>query len=330
MRTMKRYWIVLCVVIAFCMTGSAWAAKKVVVISGVTEKAAMESGNKTVCEGIAETLKPAGIVPDYLWVELDSLATDELKSAAADKIIAEARAKKPDLIIAINDNLLGHMVKKVNDIPVVFCWIFKPPQMLGLPKDNFTGVTRMSYAADIWIMTKQLTGAKTVALLSKMNPSMAGVKKYLEAGADKLEAASGVRYKDMYLTDNFDEWKKAVNTFAYDFIYLADTSRIKDGDRELPRTETVGWTVENSKVPVIAATEADVEAGAMFAIVTSERTIGKHAAESALKVLNGTPPSKVPYVTSSKGKLVINMKTAQKYKIEIPYDLLASAEKVYE
>lgn len=313
-----------------CITVPAWAAQKVVVVSGVTEKNAVANGNQLVCEGIKETLKPADIVPDFLWVELDSLASDDLRAAAADTIIAEARAKKPDVIIALNDNLLGYMVKKVDDIPVVFCWIFKPPQLLGLPKANFTGVTRMSYAADIWIMTRQLTGAKTVGLLSKNNPSMAGVKKYLAAGADKLEAASGVRYKDMYLVNSFDDWKKAVNTFPYDFIYLADTSRIRDGDRELSRKETVGWTVEHSKVPVIAATEVDVEAGGLFSIVTSERTIGAKAGESALKILNGTPPSNVPYVTSSKGNLLVNLKTAQKYNIEIPYDLLATATKVYE
>lgn len=330
MRKVKSYWIVLCVLVSLCVAGPSLAAKKVVVISGVTEQNALESGNKAVCEGIKESFKPAGIEPVFLWVELDSLATEEAKSAAADTVIASARALKPDLIMTINDNILKYVVTKVADLPVVFCWIFNPPQVLGLPKDNITGVTRGSYAADIWIMTKQLTGGKTVALLSKNNPSMAGVKAYLAAGADKLEAASGVRYKEMYLVDTFDAWKNVVNTFACDFIYLADTSRLKDGDRELPRKEAVGWTVEHSKVPVVAATEADVEDGALFAIVTSERTIGMQAAESALKILNGTSPSQVPYVTSTKGKLVINIKTAQKYKMDIPYDLLASADKVYE
>ena len=50
----------------------------------------------------------------------------------------------------------------------------------------------------------------------------------------------------------------------------------------------------------------------------------------AQKILSGTPVSEVPIQPSSKGKLVINAKTAQKYNIDIPYEILSSAEKVYE
>lgn len=330
MRKLGFYGIMLCVLMSFCVAGPALAAKTVVVMAGVTEAASVSTRTNMVYDGIKETLKPAGIVPAVIWTELDALATPELKVAAVDAALAKARAMKPDLIIATNDNLVGILTQKVTDIPVVFCWIFAPPQYLGLPKDNFTGITRMSYAVDNWIMAKQLFGAKIVGLLSRDNPSMQGVKGYLTAGADKLEAASGVRYKDMFLVKTMDEWKKAVESFPYDFIYLADTSEIQDGDKVLSRDEVTTWTVAHSKVPVIAATESDVAAGALFSVVTSERTIGIKAGESALKVLSGTAPSQVPYVTSSKGRLLINMKTAQQYKIDIPYDLLASADKVYE
>ena len=50
----------------------------------------------------------------------------------------------------------------------------------------------------------------------------------------------------------------------------------------------------------------------------------------ALQVLGGTPIDSLKIVTSTKGKLVINGKTAEKMKVDIPYDLLATAEKVYE
>ena len=330
MKTLRFFRPILIVIVVVCITVPAWAAQKVVVISGVPEAAAVQSRNDQVCQGIKEVLKTEGIVPSFEWVGLDALATVELKSAAVDKVLAKAKAEKPDLLIVLNDNMLGYVIKKVDDLPVVFCWIFTPPQYLGLPKANFTGVTRMSYAADNWIMAKQLLGANTVGLLSKDNPSMAAVKGYLAAGADKLEAVSGVRYKDMFLVKTFDEWKKAVEAFPYDFIYIADSSQVMDGDRVMERAELTGWTVKHSKVPVIAATEADVEAGALFSVVTSEKTIGVKAAESAVKILKGAAPADVPYVTSSKGRLLINIKTAQQYKLEIPYDLLASADKVYE
>ena len=119
---------------------------------------------------------------------------------------------------------------KIGDIPVVFTYIFATPDSFGLPKANVTGVLRSSYAADIWGLANKLLGVKTVGVMSKKTTSMEGAKKYLTAGADKLEAASGVRFKEMNLIDTFEEWEKIIKTFPEDLVYLADTSRItKDG-----------------------------------------------------------------------------------------------------
>jgi ABC-type uncharacterized transport system substrate-binding protein len=110
---------------------------------------------------------------------------------------------------------------------------------------------------------------------------------------------------------------------------MADTSRIVKDGKELPRQELVRWTVENAKVPVIAAADSDVEAGGLLSIVTSEKAMGALTAETSLEILNGVTPSQV-YKQSKKGKLLINAKTAQKYKVNIPYDILSTAEKIYE
>lgn len=317
----------------FCISSQVFAAKTVVVISGVSEDHAIQTRNAAVIDGIKDVLKSEGIVPSFEWLGLEvdpALATPEAKSAAVDKVLANVRAKKPDLLMVLNDAMVGQVVKKVDDLPIVFAWVFYPPQYLGLPKANVTGVTRFSYAADNWILANQLLKAKTVGMLSQDNASMQGVKGMMAAVADKLEAASGVRYKDMVLVKTFDEWKKAVQAFSYDFIYVAYPGDITDKGKVLSRKDVMEWTVANSKVPVIAATEVDVEAGALFSVVTSEKTIGIKAAESAVKILKGAKPADVPYVTSAKGRLVFNIKTAQKYKLDIPYDLLASADRVIE
>jgi ABC-type uncharacterized transport system substrate-binding protein len=260
---------------------------------------------------------------------MDSLADEAAKTAAGDAAIAKAKEQKPDLVITLNDDALKFIGSRIDDIPVVFAWIFGAPNTLGMPKDNVTGIIRASYAADIWKLANKLFGAKTVALISKNSASMKGISKVLEGRAPLLEKDSGVKYSGMILCDTLAEWEKAVTTFQYDFIYLADTSRIMKDGKEMTRQETAAWTVANAKVPVIAAAEGDVEAGALYSIVTSETAIGRLAAERALEILNGAPPNPV-YGQSKKGKLVINMKTAQKYKLEIPYDILSTADKVFE
>ncbi len=331
MKDLKFVCLMACMLMVTLFAGNALAAKKVLVINGVTEAEAKRIGNyELVYNGIKEGLATVGIEPEFQYIELDSYKSDEEKNAAGDKAIETALAAKPDLIITLNDNCLKYVGSRIDSVPVVFAYIFGKPETLGMPKDNATGVLRRSYAVDIWGTAHKLLGAKTVALMSKDGMSMRGVRKYLTAMADKLEAGSGVRYKEMYLLNTFEEWKAAVDSFPEDFIYLADTSRITEGDKVLSREEITRWTVDNAKVPVIAATEADVKAGALFAIVTSEHAIGLAAAELAVKVLNGTAPKDIPYFSSTNGKLVVNVKTAQTSKVEIPYEILSSAEAIYE
>ena len=334
MKLFKSEWLAVGALVLALFTGNAMADgiadKVVVVISGVSEASAGPIGYQMVYDGINEGFKAAGITPKYLWVEMDTLPDDAAKDAAGDAMLAKARELKPDLIITLNDDCLKFLGSKVDDIPVVFAWIFGAPSSLGMPKDNITGIIRASYAADIWTLAKKvLPKADTVALLSKYSASMQGIRKILFGRAPLLKKKSGVEFKEMYLVNTFPEWSDRVNHFEEDFIYLADTSRIIKDGKELSRGETTSWTVANSKKPVIAASEVDVKAGALFSIVTSEKGIGKMAAEEALKILNGAAPDQV-YKSSKKGKLVFNTKTAQKYGIEIPYELLETAEAVYE
>lgn len=306
------------------------SGKKVVVISGVSEES---SGNilgyKFIYDGINEVLKPAGITPVYQWVEMDTLPSDEAKTAAADEAIAKARAVKPDLIVTLNDDALKFIGARIDDIPVIFSWVFGAPSSLGMPKDNVTGIIRKSYAVDIWRMAKRLMEVETVGMLSKYSLTVEGVKKTLLAKADLLEKASGVRFKDMIMCNTFDEWQKAVKEFPYDLLYLADTSRITKDGKAMNSADLTAWTVANAKVPVIAAAEKDVAAGALYSIVTSENGIGKMVAETAIGILNGGEVNQA-YQASKKGKFVVNLKTAVQKKTEIPYEILATADKVYE
>jgi len=305
------------------------SGKKVVIVSGVAKERYEATGYHLIYKGIDEVFKVSGIKPVYQWAEMTYMTTDEDKTKAGDVAIANARAEKPDVIITLDDDALKFVAARIEDIPIVFGYVFGSPSALGMPMDNVTGIIRASYAADIWRLGNKLFGAKTVGLISKNSGPMQGVKTTLAGRAAFIEKEIGVLCKDTILCETFEEWQQAVNTFPYDMIYLADTSRIVKDGKEMTRQELVGWTVENAKKPVFAATESDVEAGALLAIVTSESAMGAMTAETAMEILNGAEPAQV-YKQSKKGKLVINAKTAQKYKVNIPYDILSTAEKIFE
>lgn len=310
-------------------SGQALAVKHVTVISGIGKVNINRIDTiQPVFEGIREGLKSAGIVPEFQFVELGAV-DESIKDAVGASALALTMSHKPDLIITLTDDALAYVGTKVNKLPVVFAWIFRKPYDLGLPKPNITGVIQDNLAAATWGLTKELTGAATVTMLSKDNEFMQGVKQYLEANKDKLQSASGVQLSYVQLVDRFSDWTEAVRNCRSKMIYLADTSRI-DRNGHMKSEEVVRWTVTNATVPVIAATEKDVKAGALLAFVPDNKATGLRAADLALKILDGAKPSDIPYVTNSKTALMINRSTARRYGIVLPRQVMAWATKIFE
>ena len=315
----------------FFLPGTAFAAGTAVVVVGVSESYITAGSAFELCiSAVKTTLQEEKIACELIYSGIDEGVDEETRTKLGKEAAAKARSYNPSVIIALNDYSVQHMALNINDIPIVGAFFFSPPAALGLPKPNVTGVMRGSYASDIWKMAKQLTGAKTVGMLSRNSFSMSGVKTTIMAKAKVLEEQTGVKLVDMYLCDSFDQWENKVKNWSEDLLYIIDTSRLTRNDKMLTAEEVVKWTVENSAVPVIATNEPDTRFGAMFSIVVSEPAWGRQAAEMALKVLSGTPVSNLPMETVKEGNLLINAKTVDKYKIEIPYEILESASHVYE
>jgi ABC-type uncharacterized transport system substrate-binding protein len=310
---------------------NAFCAGKAVIVLGVTEEYLTPGGAFELCvKAVQSSLKEEGVSEEIVYSKIDEATNDTDRDALGKETAEKVRTLKPDVLIALGDHCLRLMSNYINDIPIVGAFFFSPPDALGLPKPNVTGVTRGSYAADMWKMAYQLTGAKTVAMVSRNSFAMEGVKKTILAKAADLEKATGVKLVDMFLFDTMEQWEDMVKKKPADLLYIIDSSRMKKGDKILTSEETVRWTVENSPVPVIATNEMDTRYGAMFSIVVSEPAWGRHAAVMALKILSGTPVSGIPMEAVKEGNLLINSKTVEKYKIEIPYEILTSASHVYE
>lgn len=330
LQVMKRkLWLALIWSVMAMAGEQALAANNVIVISGIGKVNTKHVVTiEYVLDGIREGLRSGGIVPEFQYVEL--LAIDEgIRDGVGSAALALAMSHKPDLVITLTDDALKYIGTKIKDIPVVFSWIFDNPYSLGLPMPNITGVTRGSHAASNWALGKKLTGATTVTMLSKNNASMQGAKQLLEANKKKLEIATGVKLVDIQLVDRFSEWAEAVKNCQSKMIYLADTSLI---DRNGPMTceEIVHWTMANTPVPVIAAAEKDVKAGALMAFISDDKAMGLRTADLALKILNGAKPLDIPYAATSKAVLVINRSTAKKYGIVLSNAILSGGTKFYD
>ena len=323
--------IVYCLLLLSVFAGNAWCEGKAAIIVGLPETLIKNTPTfGPLFNNLEATLKSNNISWEYFYIALDNEPDDAARMALGKETIKNVKATNPNVIISIFDNVISFVAKQVEDVPVVAGYFFSAPQALGLPTDNITGVARRSFAVDIWSIANQITGAKTVAMISKKNFSMAQVRTGMLAKADELEKISGVRLKEMYLCDTFDEWKKVIENSTDDIIYAVGTTLIMNGDAEMSSAELVQWTVDHAKGIVVGATEDIAKEGALFSVVTSEGIWGRQMGDMVVKIINGTPVSDIPMETVSKGKLVINAKTAMDKNIDIPYEILNSADQVFE
>lgn len=321
-----------CLLILMLCAGNAAAQKNVLVVCPINKEAAERIDTYIkFFAAVEEILKPQQINTEYLYVELDNAPDDAARSVRAKEAIEQIKKKKPDVIVATSDLSVKYIATQIDTIPCVFGYVYGDIKALGLPKPNVTGVNRRSYAPDIWGLANKLMGVKTVAMLTKESPPMHGIRQMLLAKAEGLEKLCGVKFLEMYMVNTLAEWEAKAKDFPADMIYIGEPSRLLKADgSQTGRKEVVEWTVANSKKPVIAATGEDVEYGALFTILSSEKTWGNQTAELVSKILNGKTVAELPIEDVKKGALWINTKTALQYKIEIPYAILSTAEKIFE
>ena len=65
-----------------------------------------------------------------------------------------------------------------------------------------------------------------------------------------------------------------------------------------------------------------------FAKVAEEQ--GDWAAAAALKIMGGASPDSIPLAKNEKGKLIINTRIAKNLGVEIPFEVLESADHIIE
>jgi len=251
---------------------------------------------------------------------------DQLPALAADLV------RRQVAVIVTNSPLVAQVAKAATTtIPILFA-IGSDPIKDGLvaslnrPGGNLTGLTYLAVelAPKLLEFVHEAAPAPTVAVL--VNPNNAAlaepVARDVQAAAGKL----GLQLLVLHASSERD----------FDAVF-ASLARARAGGLVIGPDPTFGTRVERlaaltrqRALPAIYTDRRFAEDGGLLSYGTSFTDAWRQVGFYASRILKGERPADLPVHQATKVELVVNMKTARAFGLNVPPQLLARADEVIE
>jgi len=318
---MKRFALSASVMILMLIVaGSAFAAgKKVLFIDSYHEGYAWSDG---VFRGVETGLDGKGVELQVVRMDTKRNKSDDFKKSAALKVKSVIEGFNPDVVISADDNAAKFLIMpyyKDAALPFVFCGVNWDASVYGMPYSNVTGMVEVAPVAELLDQLSQYAPGKKIGYI-------AADVLTTHKEADNYKKVLGIDTINYYAAD-MEDWKKGFVELQgqVDTLIVGNTAGL-DGWDEAAASAFVN---ANTKVPT-GATDEHMAPFAMFGFTKVPEEQGFYAANTALKILDGSSPKSIPVVKNKEGKLYVNLQIASVVGVEIPFELLSSASKVIE
>lgn len=230
---------------------------------------------------------------------------------------------QPDVVVASDDNAAKYLIEPYysgSDLPVVFCGLNWDASQYGFPTNNVTGMLERSpYAAMLERLSVFAQGGRI---------GIIGTKRFThEKEVFYAKSVVGVQDADIKLVGGFAEWKEA-------YVALQKTV---DMMIVFPCDGIDGWNPGLAEAFVMAHTSkptGTVVDANVWLVLLGEVKIAEEqgwwAGRTALKILDGTPPSAIPVTENKRFRLYLNMQLARQMGIRFPVEWIQQATFVEE
>lgn len=248
-----------------------------------------------------------------LWVSEYNLKDEEPA-----EIYSKIAKEKPDIVVTLGSHASKLAKERIKEIPVVFCMVFNPKQMIG---SNITGVS-MEIPAEIQIkgIKEILPDAKNMGLI------------YSPGSKADYEAISWV-----YGQNGFKLITRKVDLEEELSGALKDISSQIDCFLMIPDSKIYSpISVKHLLIqslregfPVIGLSSLYTKAGALFSFDCDYEDLGRQAGGITLRILNGEKPGDIAPSIPKKTKLSLNLATAERLGIKIPSQIIKESSEVF-
>jgi ABC-type uncharacterized transport system substrate-binding protein len=247
------------------------------------------------------------------------------------KYAAELVALAPDVILAPGSATTGPLLQATRTIPIVFATIPDPVgagfvESLARPGGNATGFIAFEYGLSAkWLeLLKQIAPSVTRAAILRDSAVASGIGQF---GAIQSVAPSvGVEVNPINVRDAA-EIERAVAAFAR----ASNGGLIVTGSAltAIHRALIVKLAAQY-RLPAVYPGRYWVTGGGLISYGPDRVDQYRLAAGYVDRILKGEKPADLPVQAPTKYELVINLKTAKTFGLDVPTSLLARADEVIE
>ena len=225
------------------------------------------------------------------------------------KTVRKIRKEKPDIILTIGVLATTIAKEEIKDIPIVFCMVINHARF------QLTGANMTGIAAEISI-EEQLKGYQTILGQLKdlgviYDPSKTG---NIIESAEKKVKDIGVNLVK-YEIDSPKMVSEALENLIgrIDALWLLpDSTVVTRKSFDLIKSTTL-----ENKIPLLCTSDVFVKAGALAAVFSDYKCVGRQAAQLAGEILERPSPGSLGIVNPDSFKLAINTDTAEKLGLKL-------------
>lgn len=298
---------------------------------------------QNINEGIRDALRGAGAVIDVFYLDAKRSSSPDSLRAAARGIAARIAELEPQVVITVDDAaqlylavpyLMGKGVDGGGP-QVVFCGVNAPLGSYGYPAPDVTGVReRWHFREGFDLLRKIAPRIRNVAVLLDDSES-AG---YVLADMRDDLARNGpfaLPLSDVAMLHTFQDWKRAVLSAQEhaDAIALGLYHSLVDAatGKVVPAETVRDWNLSVLRKPTLGFSDATRDHGHLCGILESAHEQGLLAGRMARHlVLRGGRAGDLPVTVNQQGLVFVNLKTAERLGLVIPYEIIKAAEMVIQ
>ncbi|HSN92556.1 MAG TPA: ABC transporter substrate binding protein [Anaeromyxobacteraceae bacterium] len=270
-------------------------------------------------KGVRMVLGPTGARLEFYRMDTKRNQSEEFRKQAGEKARAAIEAFRPDLVIAADDNAVKYVLVqyyKNAKLPFVFCGVNWDASRYGLPFSNATGMEEVALVKELLENLRVYAKGKRVGFLT------------VDSETERIEGPwytkrLGLSFTRESYVKTLADWKAEFARMQneVDVLLLGNYSGINDWDEK----EAAAFALANTRVPSGGMYDFMMPYS-MLGLVKVAEEQGIWSAKTAVKILQGTPPSKIAVLQNKQGKTMINLKLAQKGGVVFRPELTRNAQ----